>query len=53
MLRGTLAYKCEHAGIAYSQTKEAHSTETWSRCGSVSGPKVLEELAVTRSACGG
>ena len=51
-LRAMLAYKCEHACIAHTETDEAYSTQACSACGALSGPKGLEGLAVRRWTCG-
>ena len=52
MLRGMLSYKCEHAGIPFSNTSEAYSTQACSACGSLSGPRGLSGLAVREWTCG-
>ncbi len=51
MLRGMLRHKCGHAGVAYAEVDEAHTTRTCSTCGCLSGPTGLAGLGVRRWRC--
>jgi putative transposase len=51
-LRSCLRYKCDHAGVAYTEVDEAYTTQSCSECGSIGGPKGREGLAVRRRVCG-
>lgn len=51
-LRGSLRYKCDHAGVAYAEVDEAYTTQTCSACGCISGPKGRAGLAIRRWTCG-
>ena len=51
-LCGYLRYKCDHAGVVYTEVDEAYTTQACSECGSLSGPKGREGLAVRRWVCG-
>jgi IS605 OrfB family transposase len=51
MLRGFLAYKCEHAARRFEVTNESYSTVTCSHCGSLSGPQGVNGLIVRSWVC--
>jgi IS605 OrfB family transposase len=51
-LRTMLRYKCDHAGVMFSEVDEGLTTQTCSCCGSVNGPKGREGLSIRRWECG-
>lgn len=51
MLKTQLQYKGQQAGRSVSIVNEAYSTRTCSSCGSLTGPKGLDMLAVRRWIC--
>lgn len=52
MLRGFFRYKCDHAGVAYSEVDEAYTTQACSCCGVIGGPKGKAGLAIRQWTCG-
>jgi transposase len=46
MLKGFLAYKCEHAARSFEVTNERYTTVTCSHCGALSGPRGVNGLIV-------
>lgn len=52
VFRTMLQYKCDDAGVWFEEVNEAYSTQTCSACGSITGPKGREGLAVRRWVCG-
>ena len=53
MLRGFLRYKCDHAGVAYSEVNEAYTTQACSCCGSIAGPRGKAGLPIRQWTCDG
>jgi putative transposase len=51
MLRGFFRYKCDHAGVAFAEVNEAHTTQTCSLCLSRTGPKGEENLNIRQWVC--
>ena len=46
-----LEYKSNRAGVVYAEVNEAYSTQTCSSCGSVEGPRGLNDLGIRRWTC--
>lgn len=51
-LRNNLRYKSIRNGVRYEEVNEAYSSQSCSACGSISGPKGREGLAVRQWVCG-
>ena len=51
MLKTMLEYKSHQAGIVFEVVNEAYSTQACSQCGSVEGPKGLNDLGKRRWTC--
>ena len=51
MLRNLFSYKCDHAGVAFAEVDERHTTQLCSGCGALGGPQGREELGVRRWVC--
>lgn len=49
--RTMLLYKCDDAGVWFSEVNEASSTQACSVCGSISGPKGLKDLGIREWTC--
>jgi IS605 OrfB family transposase len=50
-IRTMLKYKCDNAGVWFSEVNESYSTQECSCCGNRTGPKGLEGLAIRTWEC--
>lgn len=52
IFKTALEYKCRQAGVVFEVVNEAYSTRACSSCGSVEGPRGLNDLGIRRWTCG-